>query len=630
MIFSIIILVAIGAIVFFHYLQGFFSATLSALLTIVAAGVALSYHEVLVESLLGGKYADQAGGMAICVLFAAAYLIPRVLFDKLIPGYVQVPVLLDRIGGAAMGVVAAVMATGVVAIAAQSMPFDKSLAGYTRYPLAADRQVVVPSETPGGRQRDSLVYDQMTPNKMDTAQSGLLLPVDDLVLSFVSRMSEGAMSGHQPLRAIHPDYLQELWGQRAGAQVGAKRTALNLADKEQVTVLSIYQVGGVPQGSPDFKDIHSFEAEAKHRGPLLVVRAAFNKDAADADDLVRVGTGAVRLVVNGKNLFPIGTLDNGSFLWLNKPDDPLFVDTKGKSQAAADFVFDPADSGDALTLSSAAPAAAARPAAGARGAAAAAGGPAMPDGTFFEAKRYGRVALGGKVIEQAYPPTDALAVLRKPDVAKGKVPGAPAGGGTTPTAGQSPAAPGTTPPGAPAGGSAPLTVSDAALSDELPAKVNATAGGGGVAAVTVPGGGGQVNAGGFTSLQIDPIVATTDLAAGGGNVVGTFAVQPGKQLVQIVTDVAPGADPWAWAVAIGQFGLSTGGGSVAPIGYWAEVKTADGRDAVAARYDSTGRALSAPPTEGRPVRVRLLFAIGESDDPKAVTFAGTELKRLAT
>src|SRR5688572_30020635 len=99
-IFSIIIALIVLAIAFIHYLQGFFSSTISAILAIIAAVLALSYHEVIVHSLLGGKMADTAHAMVLLVLFAALYMIPRTIFDKLVPGAVRVPDIADKVGGA--------------------------------------------------------------------------------------------------------------------------------------------------------------------------------------------------------------------------------------------------------------------------------------------------------------------------------------------------------------------------------------------------------------------------------------------------------------------------------------------------------------------------------------------------
>src|SRR4051794_11511315 len=116
MIFFIIVLLAVGVIAFFHYIQGFFSATISAVLAAVSALLALSFYEPVVKLLLGGKFASNAHGMMLLCMFALFYMLLRTLFDKAVPGNVRVPSLVDKIGGAAMGVVAGVFAVGIVAI----------------------------------------------------------------------------------------------------------------------------------------------------------------------------------------------------------------------------------------------------------------------------------------------------------------------------------------------------------------------------------------------------------------------------------------------------------------------------------------------------------------------------------
>src|SRR5438552_8794409 len=116
MIFGIIVLAIIGIVGFFHYVQGFFSATLSAVITVIAAVLAVSYHEQVVEAVLGGKAANIAHGMTLAVMLEVNYLILRVLFDKMVPGTVRVPVILDKVGGAGMGVGAGVFAAGIVTL----------------------------------------------------------------------------------------------------------------------------------------------------------------------------------------------------------------------------------------------------------------------------------------------------------------------------------------------------------------------------------------------------------------------------------------------------------------------------------------------------------------------------------
>src|SRR5438067_853723 len=93
MIFSIIILLLVGGIAYYHYAQGFFSATMSAMIAVVAAVLAVSYHETLVLTLLKGKFADYAIGMGMIAIFALIYIVLRTVFDKAVPGNIRLPVI---------------------------------------------------------------------------------------------------------------------------------------------------------------------------------------------------------------------------------------------------------------------------------------------------------------------------------------------------------------------------------------------------------------------------------------------------------------------------------------------------------------------------------------------------------
>src|SRR5689334_23215472 len=119
MILSIVILIMVGGIAYFHYVTGFFSATLSAICAVLSAAIAISYQETIVEKFLGGKMVDYANAAVTVALYCLSYLILRMLFDRLVPGNVRVPLWVDRIGAVAMGLVAGLMAAGTVAFAAQ-------------------------------------------------------------------------------------------------------------------------------------------------------------------------------------------------------------------------------------------------------------------------------------------------------------------------------------------------------------------------------------------------------------------------------------------------------------------------------------------------------------------------------
>src|SRR5437868_6980415 len=118
MIFAVFLILVIGVVAFFHFTQGFFSATISAILAAVAALLAVSYHEVIVEKFLGGMMANYAHAMVLLILFALIYLIPRLAFDSLVPGNLRLPAMVDKVGAGVMGLVAGLFAAGVVALAA--------------------------------------------------------------------------------------------------------------------------------------------------------------------------------------------------------------------------------------------------------------------------------------------------------------------------------------------------------------------------------------------------------------------------------------------------------------------------------------------------------------------------------
>jgi hypothetical protein len=144
---------------------------------------------------------------------------------------VRFPVIVDKVGGAAMGLVAGVFAGGIVAIVAQYMPLRPSVAGYARYAVD-NREVVVPGEATGGRSLNSETWDELKtskPGQLDPGdkQTMMLLPMDDIVINTVSHLSDGgSLAWDQPLKQTHPDLVQELFAQRLGIQNRATRVAL--------------------------------------------------------------------------------------------------------------------------------------------------------------------------------------------------------------------------------------------------------------------------------------------------------------------------------------------------------------------------------------------------------------------
>src|SRR6185312_3877618 len=113
----------------------------------------------------------------------------------------------------------------------------------------------------------------------------------------------------------------------------------------------------------------------------------------------------VRLVAGGTNYWPIGTLEAGRTLYLNKVDDYLYIDVKTEDHGA-DFVFDIDDpskviSGGAKDTTS-----------------------KIKDGVFIEVKRLARIDLSGRDVITGVTPGKQVQVERKVDVGPKKKEGA--------------------------------------------------------------------------------------------------------------------------------------------------------------------------------------------------------------
>ena len=410
MVLTLIILLLVGAIAFFHYTQGFFSATISAMLAIISAVLAFSLHEKVVDTLLGGRFSDAAHAIALAALFATIYSVLRVAFDKMVPGNVRFPVIVDKVGGGVMGLVAGVFAGGIVAIVAQYLPLRPSVAGYARYAVD-NRSVIIPPEASGSRSVDSETWDELKTTKPGQIEPGdkqtmMLLPMDDIVVNTVSHLSDGgSLAWDKPLKEAHPDFLQELFAQRLGIQNRATRVAL----KDAMQSVELYRLDSVERRDHEYKELRQRPFEETPLKPtnaqvLVVARVLFNKSAVDKDGFVRFSPGAVRLVARRGggagaewvNYYPVGTVDNAKTLYTSAPDDYLFADAKS-ADAGADFAFLVDKSGFAEGGNS--PNAALE----------------VAQGSFLEFKRLAREDLSGKKISppSAYRPSPKINVLRK-------------------------------------------------------------------------------------------------------------------------------------------------------------------------------------------------------------------------
>ena len=611
MIFSIVIILFIALIAYFHYVQGLFSATISAVCAVIAAIIAVSYHETVITALFKGAMANQAQAMVLVALFAFVYFILRMIVDKTIPGNVRYPLMVDKIGAGAVGVIAGLFAAGVLALAAGSLPFGPSVAQYSRYSVS-DRAATV-----GGARGnvDSSTNDEIVDNNLDDARialnpakrNGLIIPVDDMIAGVVGQLSSGALSNDHPLLAVHPDWPTELFGQRAGVQIGTKHVLLNLPGLQMVSLDDVFKLDSVPQIDAEQHDIRDGSPDGFHdtvgKNPtlkpgademLLGVRIKFDANATDEDGKARVSPLSVRLVgwkdEGGAKVYsnfnPIGTLEDTAALYRNKPDDPLIVQG-GKS---VDFVFKlPRE--EVLTDASAKPK-----------------DLTIKPGVFVEVKRMAQMDLAGREVKGApvYSKDLDQGVLRKPlETAK-----------NLPKHGETASA-NSAQPGGEATATGPIQVSGMKVGNKLfsavyPGQFS------GDSNVSFAAGNGAMKNKMFQKLVVNASKTTKELAEGDFPVTD-FYVPDGKKMVQVTGKVS--GDPWGWN-NLGAFDLVDAAGvKYKPNGAMVEISQLSIPKMIT-NYDADNAVPNVGQEDGKVNRVHLLFNVPDGTQIKELDYNG--------
>ena len=231
------------------------------------------------------------------------------------------------------------------------------------------------------------------------------IPADRFVIGLVSaQSSEGALAADRPFTTIHPSFLQQLYMGRLGIETGGQRSASNLG-KSPDFKLADGQALFAPQGELPQLDAEIDQIRKRQLDPtitstptemLFVVRVNMHGSTVDGDRLFRFSPGAIRLVANGRDFHPIGTLEDAKLLVSNRIDDFIFAKPEQGRPVCFDLVFKlPKDAfavdASETTLT-------------------------VKDGVFIEIKRLARFDLSKLTIAKENPTYDqsaARTVLRK-------------------------------------------------------------------------------------------------------------------------------------------------------------------------------------------------------------------------
>ena len=277
---SLLIIVLIAAIVFFQAVHGLFSSLIMALCTLVCTLVAFAFYEPLAS--LAGLYQTQpAYGEAIMLvaLLVVPLFVLRFLVDSYLTGNIVPGMWVDRIGGAAFGLVTALLLVGTLVIAMQMLPFERSILGWDPY--------------------DANLAEA----------DGLIVDAPAFTRGVVGTLSAGSLGG-KPFGDVHEDLRLELWAVRnrdAGARTDAEPGGVKL--------LSVTDVTDVPMvddetdrttfasGAPAYPGVNKLDSR------VYIVRIQATEGALDRDRKWRLRGTHLRLVTDsGESYFPVGYL----------------------------------------------------------------------------------------------------------------------------------------------------------------------------------------------------------------------------------------------------------------------------------------------------------------------------------
>jgi hypothetical protein len=643
MILCAIFFALVAVIAFFHYIQGFFTATLSAILTVVAAAVALGWYEQVAPLLFNIKFYDQAASISLVVIFAVTYLIPRLVCDSFIPGNVRVPFIVDKVGAAVMGIIAGLMSTGILAVATDALPFGVTIGMYSRFDIA-DKNGMYMGRM--GQMQDTDLHDVITADKLDPdSATHLWVRQDDLVVALESRVSgAGSLGTDQPFTSVHPDLVDELYEQRLGIQPGGKHTTVSTEKNPTADVSGVYtpphalpQIDGEIQQIRTDLAIKDTTLKTEPDQTVIVVRMTLTgKQMADeADNLLRFSAGSVRLVTglpdNGapfKDYIPVATMDGKGVAVACRPDDFLFSDMSAGAHTI-DFVFvvdrDHVMSGEETKPPY-----------------------HMPQGSFIEFKRYSMVDLSGKPVEFGPPPNpDKAGIVRKTEVktalaktegmwsggAAWAIPSTPTapGAGGAPQSAQAPAA-GNSVSAAPGEahvlGDSGLSYLGIETSNKLVAPINAGTGNDS-GTVQLPNGvSGELVHRQWKSLSVTSDTPMKKLGTPIDDNIQELAVSPNNVLVQVhlgPPTTGSASDMWAWSSRVSDFTLADETDHTYKcVGAWATVQVRADHYLVCnyMNFDDRNHLEPVASGKGRPVDVWLAFEVPAGTQITDLHFSG--------
>jgi len=208
MLFSIIVALMVLLVAMYYVYQGCFSALIMFFEAVVAAAIAFNYYEGVHDMWKDSISPGIGYPLALMGLFVVLLAVMKTVTDKVIPGNVTMPVMLDRAGGFVGGFFAGLVMVGTSLIAVQMLPIGSDIIGFERLAVNDD----------GFNERKSFY-----------------LKPDNFAAWMVGNLSGGAMSGSNPFNQAKPDILMDLYAARCVTQTEDR----HVIPADAVTVVSM-------------------------------------------------------------------------------------------------------------------------------------------------------------------------------------------------------------------------------------------------------------------------------------------------------------------------------------------------------------------------------------------------------
>lgn len=302
---SLFTVVLILTITFFQGLQGLFSALITCVLTVLAAGLAFGFYEDLYFAQLIQYQPDHGRAIALMAIFFLSLLILRVLFDILIQGNMQFPLYVDRIGGGVLGFMTAMLMVGMLAIGLQMLPFGPSFLSFTRYALVDENGQAL---APDPEDKNSSVQSfraNLDWSHVRHRRRNIWLNPDGFTAAFMSHLSDNALQGQNRLSRTYPDLLRSMYNARSSPYRASRHTvnpnAMRVTGYWDMPPKSFYirqqvEVEGTGRRMNKALKLVLDEEPVEPGLKMIVVRAGLDIGAADSDRVHRFTTEQFRLV----------------------------------------------------------------------------------------------------------------------------------------------------------------------------------------------------------------------------------------------------------------------------------------------------------------------------------------------